>query len=608
MKGIKETSNADYIATGIGDFITFGYRAPLIKIDSSGNLLWKKEIGFGLVDTYGNSLIITNNNEYVIGGEDNDFFGYDALIFKTDSNGNVLWYQYHGGDKTNDGAKSVVSTPDGGYVLLGWTEESEGGGVYDIFMVKTDNNGCSPSAKAGQDLVICKNASIQLNARGMNKDDTYSWNPAAGLSNSTIYNPMATPLVTTQYILTVSSSCATAEDTILITVNPLPTITVSADTTICPGDSASLTATGGSSYLWSPQSGLNNNAISNPKTSPSTTVTYTVMVTDTNSCMNSATVKVSLHTTPSVTFQGLDSTYCLDAPNDSLQGTPANGLFSGNGMTGNIFNPATAGVGTHLIYYSYTDSNNCVLTDTQNTVILSLDTPGIFVIGSLDFCDGDSVQIYEFIFPDYCDFLWSTGDTTDYLVIYTPGNYSVIVSGNGVNCPNCPTSSDSVTVIINPDPPKPVLTQSGNNLTCSVAGMTYEWYLNNVPLFGPNVQTYTATQSGLYHVMITDTNGCQSFSDTVSVTTYIWELSDQGHVQIYPNPFHYYTTVYIPEIFIKNKVLSLEIYNLFGRLVGKQVLNKEQTIIDRNSFSNGCYLFRILENSGELGHGVVMIY
>lgn len=52
------------------------------------------------------------------------------------------------------------------------------------------------------------------------------------------------------------------------------------------------------------------------------------------------------------TITNLDSTYCVNAGTDSLIGTDAGGVFAGPGMTGDIFDPAVAGVGTHIITYT----------------------------------------------------------------------------------------------------------------------------------------------------------------------------------------------------------------------------------------------------------------
>jgi gliding motility-associated-like protein len=76
----------------------------------------------------------------------------------------------------------------------------------------------SPVANAGQDTIICPAlgiASVQLNATG---GTTYSWSPALGLNDSTIANPIATPLVTTIYTVTVTSNGCSSTDAVTVSV------------------------------------------------------------------------------------------------------------------------------------------------------------------------------------------------------------------------------------------------------------------------------------------------------------------------------------------------------------------------------------------------------
>ena len=85
------------------------------------------------------------------------------------------------------------------------------------------------------------------------------------------------------------------DDSITITENALPIITVTNDT-ICNGEQASLTASGASTYVWS------NSSTSNPLTAnPSATTTYTVTGSD-NSCTGSATGIITVYLGPQAMF------------------------------------------------------------------------------------------------------------------------------------------------------------------------------------------------------------------------------------------------------------------------------------------------------------------
>jgi uncharacterized repeat protein (TIGR03803 family) len=86
-------------------------------------------------------------------------------------------------------------------------------------------------------------------------------------------------------------------------------------------------------------------------------------------CVFADTADVTVGTATTVSFSGLNSTYCRNAAPSTLTGSPLGGTFSGPGMVGNVFNPAIAGQGTHQITYTYTDLNNCVFTHSSNVTV-----------------------------------------------------------------------------------------------------------------------------------------------------------------------------------------------------------------------------------------------
>lgn len=184
----------------------------------------------------------------------------------------------------------------------------------------TDTNGCEntddvvitvnllPVADAGPDLPICLNKDTMLTASG---GVNYEWTPATGLSNTAISNPVAGPLVTTTYIVTVTdtNSCRNT-DTITVTVNSLPVAVASADSVICNGSGMTLTASGGVGYSWSPSTGLDNTASASPFASPTSNTTYTVTVTDGNGCTDTEDVQVNVNAQPVAAFEFTDSVDC----------------------------------------------------------------------------------------------------------------------------------------------------------------------------------------------------------------------------------------------------------------------------------------------------------
>jgi hypothetical protein len=133
---------------GTGDFW-------VLKLDANGNILWQNSIG-GTLDDHLYSLTSTADGGYLLGGLSNSNISGDKTencmgdsdfwVVKIDNNGNVVWDNTIGGDDY-DSLSSLKQTPDGGYILGGFsnsnisgdkTENSMNG---DIWIVKLNSNG-----------------------------------------------------------------------------------------------------------------------------------------------------------------------------------------------------------------------------------------------------------------------------------------------------------------------------------------------------------------------------------------------------------------------------------------------------------------------------------
>lgn len=117
-------------------------------------------------------------------------------------------------------------------------------------------------------------------------------------SNTTTYTPTGPG---TFYALAreISTGCLSSTRTaVIVTQNALPAITAIADQIICVGSSVELTATGGTTYSWSPTTGLSSSTGTPVTANPATTQTYTVTGTDSNGCINTDTVLVTVNPLP----------------------------------------------------------------------------------------------------------------------------------------------------------------------------------------------------------------------------------------------------------------------------------------------------------------------
>jgi gliding motility-associated-like protein len=180
------------------------------------------------------------------------------------------------------------------------------------FIMKiTDVNSCSnydtvivhinPQSviNTGGDKFICIGKSIGLGsnptASGSSLPYSYDWSPANTLDKGSIANPTATPGATTQYRLIVSTAgCIIDTSYVNITVWPLPVITKSDDVVIGYHENTTISASGGTSYRWEPENGLNDSRIASPVAAPLITTAYHVFVTDNNGCESNAQITVTV--------------------------------------------------------------------------------------------------------------------------------------------------------------------------------------------------------------------------------------------------------------------------------------------------------------------------
>lgn len=138
---ISEAGDGGYILTGM----TESYGAGncdlwILKIDSNGSRVWDRPFGGTGIDV-GVEVQKTSDGGYIIVGytTSGGAGGKDAVLVKTDSNGDAEWGRTFGG-RGDDVASSVREAKGGGYVFAGSTD-SYGIGKGDVWLVKTDRSG-----------------------------------------------------------------------------------------------------------------------------------------------------------------------------------------------------------------------------------------------------------------------------------------------------------------------------------------------------------------------------------------------------------------------------------------------------------------------------------
>jgi hypothetical protein len=197
---------------------------------------------------------------------------------------------------------------------------------------------------------VCVNAASFAFAGATPAGGTYT---GPGISGG-IFNPSAAGAGThtISYTYTDVNGC-TNTCTFTITVNPLPVVTCPANMSVCI-DAAVFALTGatpaGGTYTGTGVSGGNFDPSVAGVGLHMITYTYQDPVTQ---CENSCAFEITVNPLPTVTCPS-DFDICVDDDPVTLSGaTPGGGTYTGAGVSGGIFNPSTAGVGTHIITYNY---------------------------------------------------------------------------------------------------------------------------------------------------------------------------------------------------------------------------------------------------------------
>lgn len=118
-RAIIETSDEGFLLVGNGQKdATSEQDMYLVKTDSEGNLIWEKYIG-GDLSEVAFSVEQTSDGGFIIIGESNSFGSEDFYLVKTDAEGDTLWTKTYFKENMNDEGYQVKQTPDGGYAFVG---------------------------------------------------------------------------------------------------------------------------------------------------------------------------------------------------------------------------------------------------------------------------------------------------------------------------------------------------------------------------------------------------------------------------------------------------------------------------------------------------------
>ena len=371
-------------------------------------------------------------------------------------------------------------------------------------------------AVANPDPNICSGGTTQLTiiptATNVNSF-SYEWSPADGLSNPTVQNPVVSSLFdTTHYTvkITTPGGC-TATASIPVNVLPPPSADAGNDQTILLGQSATLSASGGDTYLWN--TGQTTAEIT---VSPLSSTTYTVTVTDANGCTAADAVGISISVPISLNISASTTAFCMgDSTQLNVIATGGNGNYSyswSSNPTGFSANLNTAIV-SPLETTQYTVLVSDGLEQAEATITITVYPPPLADAGTdVEIFIGDSVEL-TVTGGDF--FAWSTGESSATINVAPTqsSTYTVTVT----NTEGC-TSSDMVTVLVDTTLPLEGSVSTADSAICQ--GSVSQLFANPINGAGNYVYHWSSVPSGFL------SNLPNPFINPEETTEYFVEISD----------------------------------------------------------------------------------
>jgi gliding motility-associated-like protein len=355
-----------------------------------------------------------------------------------------------------------------------------------------------PTIPVTSPAAVCAGASATITTTPNPVGGTFSWSPGG----ATTQNLTASPAITTTYTVTYTLSGCSNTGVGTITVNPVPTVgTTATATTICAGQSTTITATpvspAGGTYSWSP-GGSTTSAIT---VSPGSTTTYTVTYT-VSGCSATATRLITVNPTPTLTM-GSPAAVCAGS-SATITSTPnmAGGTYvwSPGGATTQNLTASPATTTTYTVTYTLSGCSN---TGVGTITVNPIPTVGTTATATT-ICAGQSTTITASpVSPSGGTYSWSPGGATTSSITVSPGStttYTVTYTVSG-----CSATATRV-ITVNPIPtvfgssPSPICAGSSTTIiaTPSPAGGTYSWLpgggtTQSITVSPASTTTYTVT-------------------------------------------------------------------------------------------------------------------
>lgn len=349
------------------------------------------------------------------------------------------------------------------------------------------------TVNAGPDLTLCSTQGHQLAVQHNVPNASFSWTPAGNLNAAAVASPTIMANTTATYTITVSdpAGCSVSDQvTISRAFDGLPT---TQNIAACVDQPPTLQApTAAASYLWS-------TGATTPSITPSAGGTYTLTMTDVQSCQATVTYNVQLLALPQIDL-GPDQTICGSGPITLNAGNSGSSTVWTTGATGPSIQVSSSG----MYGVTVTNANGCVASDAVN---ITFAPPPTDPLSDVIACASDPVVLSAANAGS--TYLWSTGSTAQNITVTQSGSYSVTVTTPA----NCSATFDAVVTIlpaitVDLGPDTSLCAGASLQLDASQPQGTYTWST------GATSPTVTVGP-GSYQVTVS--NGACSASDAITI-------------------------------------------------------------------------------------------
>jgi hypothetical protein len=386
------------------------------------------------------------------------------------------------------------------------TGETTASGCTDMATINLSVNASPTVTVIPSSTVICSANNVTLTAGGAS---TYTWSNSLG--NATV----VTTGLNANFTRTVTGSAAngcTNQAVQTISVNTTPTITITpSNTVICSGKTATFTASGANTYVWSGGPSLATYTLN-----ASTTANYTVIGTNsTGGCTNTAVQNLSVNVTPTINIAASSTVICTGKTTTLTAGGADNYVWSGGPPTA-----AYAMIPFSTAIYTVVGTiaasgctNSAVQTVSVNTTPVVTISPSSTVI-----CTGNSATLTA---GGASSYVWTSGPSTS---VYTmspisTADYTVTGTNGAGGCTN--TAVQTISVNITPTisiAASSTIICAGSSATLTASGANFHAWAG-----GPFTTTYVVNPTSLTAYTVTGTNsvgGCTNTAmQSISVNT-----------------------------------------------------------------------------------------